>query len=1022
MTPEGSIAALGILIRWFCVAALGIIAAAHAVELAAPSDFIVQLARAALSRSNPIPPTWYFPASRILIWTWVGVGVAAIGVVIALKRARLVEASRFIAILLPSVVRISLMLLPVLLIVVLLGASNVVSAFDIGWAGFEKTGNALIFYHMARSAIALSVAAAMLGLGYWLLTYGFKPDLGVARLRQVLLRSFFLGGAVYAFAGTALALGSSLTRAASLLLLILGIALLPRLIGDLLKAKTENDRVEHTASWPWIAGSLSLWLAGGVGLLLFASKGLYPGVADGDVWVHYLHYLRIVVETGSSLPNEVWYHFFLSKGAGLFFLTAVISDPLAPQLVSSLFIGAAAVIVYDLLRMADTEQHWAALGVVLFMGAYVSTSSGEGAWGYFFKHHEVMAGLIAFIFWEMASTFRTDSIQHHPSRRVLLAVVLHLGFFQPVGAFLAITSLLLIIVLALWVRRRRDVAAIALQSITLLLIGVIGSLVLNFVITGLAELVPTQLMWAIADRAKFLSSTGFGVVAYFLQEHNALGGTVDAMLLGKLLRYDYFRLLLSPIMLFLIGIALTAGLLRMCAVVRTEPARMDPARALSYEIVAFFSPLVLFGLAVVNLSTFRLLGILTLPIAMLGALGLSFAAKTYVRSQRQSNITACLGLIFSISVSASILQNMGPERGASVQRFLSGRDSLLAVLSYTERNWGQDRFLEDLVSIRKKIGPNAKIFSFGHQADPSYAFPGRGLVSEPSYDLGPKLGEIVFGEPGHAKKLLQADGLDYFFISFRGDSAYLFNSLAFSRLFKGDNLARYFSLVYSNRDSYLLTWRHSASDSALPDRLTRLLELKQTAAMFLPFSNVMPSIGDIEGFILSQTKLLPAFCEGPVLNKQVSASINTTLKSIAVTLLQRRLGAVDLVHTDNIALASRIVDKFRERLDTYLTGDLATARASVAFGTPTCLIEIEQFSRQVAKQVMQEMSDIATQEIDVDFGPGFGRLLTNRNERWPLGEIYQNETNFSLRQDGASVIDRGGLSIRKWVRKFFLRD
>src|SRR5581483_4281714 len=60
-------------------------------------------------------------------------------------------------------------------------------------------------------------------------------------------------------------------------------------------------------------------------------KGLYPG-GGHDYYNHYFQFYKRVIDTGSILPNDVWYHFYYSKGAGLYFLGMLLTDPLAPQL------------------------------------------------------------------------------------------------------------------------------------------------------------------------------------------------------------------------------------------------------------------------------------------------------------------------------------------------------------------------------------------------------------------------------------------------------------------------------------------------------------------------------------------------------------------------------------------------------------------------------------------------------------------------------------------------------------------
>jgi hypothetical protein len=50
-------------------------------------------------------------------------------------------------------------------------------------------------------------------------------------------------------------------------------------------------------------------------IVLLAVKGLYPA-GGHDYYTHYFYYYQSVIER-QGLPNEVWYHYYYSKGAGL---------------------------------------------------------------------------------------------------------------------------------------------------------------------------------------------------------------------------------------------------------------------------------------------------------------------------------------------------------------------------------------------------------------------------------------------------------------------------------------------------------------------------------------------------------------------------------------------------------------------------------------------------------------------------------------------------------------------------------
>ena len=63
-------------------------------------------------------------------------------------------------------------------------------------------------------------------------------------------------------------------------------------------------------------------------IMLLLVKGLYPG-GGHDYFTHYFYYLQAVIERGGLWPNDVWYHYYYDKGAGLFFLG--VSDDRSPR-------------------------------------------------------------------------------------------------------------------------------------------------------------------------------------------------------------------------------------------------------------------------------------------------------------------------------------------------------------------------------------------------------------------------------------------------------------------------------------------------------------------------------------------------------------------------------------------------------------------------------------------------------------------------------------------------------------------
>jgi hypothetical protein len=105
--------------------------------------------------------------------------------------------------------------------------------------------------------------------------------------------------------------------------------------------------------------------------LIAVGKGLFPG-GGHDYYTHYFPYYLEVVKNHNIWPNDVWYHYYYSKGSGLIFLSMLLTDPLSPQVVTMVFFTVSAVVVYCLLRKM-TGSTMCANGCVLYLAAFVWT-------------------------------------------------------------------------------------------------------------------------------------------------------------------------------------------------------------------------------------------------------------------------------------------------------------------------------------------------------------------------------------------------------------------------------------------------------------------------------------------------------------------------------------------------------------------------------------------------------------------------------------------------------------------------
>lgn len=180
-------------------------------------------------------------------------------------------------------------------------------------------------------------------------------------------------------------------------------------------------------------------------VLFLLLKGTYPS-GGHDFYNMYFPYYRAVVRDGGLGPNEVWFQYLYAKGAGLYFLSMILLDPLAIQLVSVSLIIVAACMVFDFLDSPSRNKLLPLFGVFLYVAFYIYTPGNKqfafsGGWGDLEKTHELNAVLILGVLWLTQKIMTSQSFMRR-GYAVTLALVCatavlitwQVGFI--IGAFL----------------------------------------------------------------------------------------------------------------------------------------------------------------------------------------------------------------------------------------------------------------------------------------------------------------------------------------------------------------------------------------------------------------------------------------------------------------------------------------------------------------------------------------------------------------------------------------------------------
>jgi len=570
-----------------------------------------------------------------------------------------------------------------------------------------------------------------------------------------------------------------------------------------------------TLSRASVPSLLMMCLLGIVAAAFVAVKGLYPA-GGHDYYGHYFYYYLSVIKHGSILPNEIWYHFYYCKGAGVYFLSMLLTDPLAPQLVATSFIGCGAVAIFTLLRSAGRGGMVPWLGATLYLAFLVYTPGPElywrqGGWGELPKVHELTAVLILGALWICCQGGSCSKRARWAWCAALglvtfAAVILTMFMAVVLGAFCGLVLTLGIL------RHSRPQASLGLCGLILVSSSLLLVLGLNYAYTGIPS---DQLLlqswdwldlrkvdrWGVLDDVLLLHYGRTGMDAARVPLSGMLPLIFDCLrldlwwplaLLGSvralwwlLRRRRYVEGLspqyteaLCPLILFL------AGFFLICLVV--SDARQEATSF--YRMTSFaYGPVLCLTLLLCALLPFRSRGmeiLLILGIAFVGITPLptltTLARSEYCKARRADLQMVLLG----------------------AKHFLNGdrsvRDAYL-----NQRGWparvGYGAIYPGMEKVREVLGPGTSICTL-HTISHSM-LPDMELLTPYAYRS--RLSVLLFATPAEGRRTLQEDGINYFFVS---KELPLHSCLPVAALFAPDTIAEHLGVRWSDGTSYLLTW------------------------------------------------------------------------------------------------------------------------------------------------------------------------------------------------------------------------
>jgi len=564
---------------------------------------------------------------------------------------------------------------------------------------------------------------------------------------------------------------------------------------------------ERRASLQTIGGALIT--AAAAWLLL--RRGLYPG-GGGDYYTHYFYYYLEVLKNHGLAPNDVWYHYYYSKGSGLTFLGMLLTDPEAPALTAYPCVVFAALAIATLAARMAPNSLWPAAGALAYLLFYLLGYSRGNGEAEFQKDHELAAALVVLAVWAlcMARIGPPRLFRVMAGACAIAAAIVTQAVGILLGVFVAL--------LCAWsvLRRRWDdvwgYGAIAGSTA----IVVFAIFALNYLSTGLANDQPLGPMLYFADFGRL---DQWGVipqvvtVAWIRDNYEgvapSLGGLI-AIVLTKFMRLGgLWPFLFAPVIT--VAVLRFAGMLtldRRFLIATVKPTSFAGETTVRLAALVGFFAFVAFASGRVQHVSFARLSTFFVPLVVMygiaGSACILASLQSHPRRHSLAMIALPVALLVGVIISWQVTERWTrrlPGETANVMRFLSGYHSLATAYARAEGPYSFGGINPGALAAARQLPEGVPIWSTN--VDSYCMAPGCLIQSVVSFKMSGRLDEILGDDPELAKRRLQEAGLNYFL--FMKDYR-LLDLLPFGRLFSPETIGRYLGVKWTDGSTFLLTW------------------------------------------------------------------------------------------------------------------------------------------------------------------------------------------------------------------------
>lgn len=593
--------------------------------------------------------------------------------------------------------------------------------------------------------------------------------------------------------------------------------------------------------------------------LLLIIKGFYPG-GGGDYFTHYFYYNLSVIKNHGIAPNDVWYHYYYSKGTGLQFLGMILMDPEAPALVTFCYVLVATFAIVNLVSKISKMSLWPCFAGALYILYNLVAVTGDGV--DFQKTHEITTAIAVISLW-LVCQFELSPRKWARIAFIALSSLLIAG---------AIITQAITVVLTLYLATLCGISLLTknlkkfffyLFSCVIATISVISIFMMNYLVTGLYTDQAIDFTWRHAN-LHTLDLWGIipNIIMVMWVRHNyelmsppwEYQTTLDQFIHFARIDVLWTLMLVSAISLiaFLLYLSYQNQLMKkelrhqiskekidtrafdkyMTSIVSHSAIKITSLLALAFLIFSLAS--IFLGHAQ-EVSYFRFSSFI-FPCLILTLTSIMALTTKHLKSKYNSALP-----ILALIVTVSIWPNW-PTRvlraAHNAKRFTIGKYSLSTAYKHLQSGQPFGGVNPDAYAAFKHTPTKSRIWAMN--VDSYCMAPGCIIESVFSFKLSSNLHRILLAKPKEAKAILQQEGLNYFLVL---KNAKMIDILPYSQLFNPNNIGKHLGIKWTNGNAYLLTWSENA-DTKIDKSFLKMYKklLKEAEHPWFRFKELIPEL------------------------------------------------------------------------------------------------------------------------------------------------------------------------------------